>query len=322
MASTTGRFILADGADTVIARQLTGGSETRAALDQWAKNANLGSGDGGGGGTATLPTGVLQTIEVNPDGTWPTFTRADGVRILWLRAITPTENAPIPTETDGYQPGDLISPAANPNAGEFLQSTGMVFSDSFATTATEIVSVAGRTSDQFAGGFVPVTWDYAVAPGGGTFPSVNVYPDDYLHFSDFGFTWPRNPIPLSADRSIEFDIYRKAQQPRLIIGLHGDNLASNLTCVTVMTDDNGVSTWAIEGKFRSTTTRVTMGTLTAAPWAHAIVTQRGSSITVTHDGRIFTGTLPTAATQLPLLAGFGADAYGQVDIRNLTYTNL
>ena len=317
----TGRFVLADGVDTVVARQVNAGSETRAALTQWATDNNIGANTGGG--AVTLPTGILQTVEANTDGTWPAITRADGARILWMRGIDATTNAPLPTTANGYARGDIVAPAPDPSKGEFFPFTGMVFSDEFTNPAGTVSALAGRKADNFAGGGYTVTWDAGKGPDALTWSKTDLGQYGYADLASSGYIWPVNPLPYTTSRRITLDLNIGPQMPGLVIGLHGDNLAQNQVGVCAVSDDAGVTTWSIQSRYPDTLfSTVTLGTLTATAWSAASVTQTGSQITVRHGGQTFTGTIPAAGMAYKPLFGLGAAQYNGAQFNSLRYENI
>ena len=316
----TGRFVLAESADTVVGRQVNAGPETRAALDQWAADKQLSSGGGGGGGTVAATPGTIIGVKPNTDGTWPTITRPEGAIIWWLRALTPDTNAPLPKATNGYVAGDMIDPPADPTKGEFLPYTGVVFSDSFTNTGSSDVGIKGRTADNYNGGRETVIWDYAAASDAVSYVKANVVTGDYTDIAGSGYIWPATPIPVNAKRRISFNLNASNASHAGIICLRGVNLGQNQVGLTFSCSDTGAITWRIRSRYPNTLfPEVTLGTVTQPNWSKVIIDQDGDRISIWHGATNLTGTIPTAGMQQPPLFGIGATQYGTVHLNNLSY---
>ena len=317
------RFVLSEGIDNVVSRQVSSGPETRAALNQFM--AETGVAGGGGGSIAQLPTGILQTHAPHTDGTWPTLERAAGARVWWLRALDANTKAPIPTAANGYVAGDMIDPPADRTKGEFMPFTGVVFSDSFSNTTSGELSIKGRTADNYAGGNpdMSVLWDYGPASDAVSYVKALVDPADYTNIAASGYIWPTSPIPVDVRRRISFDLRALNNNHGGIIGIRGDNLGANQVGVTFGCSPEGVVTWRIRSRYPATNFgEVTLGSLTPADWARVVITQDGPSITVKHGDTTFTGAIPAAGMAYKPLFGIGATQYGTVHLRNLVYEAL
>ena len=112
--------------------------------------------------TGTSSGGRDPFVKPNLDGTWPKQTRSTTApgTLMWLRPITETTLAPMPTTADGFIAGvrgDLVFPL--PEAGSTTPTTppagSMLFSDSFNVAAS--IDFSTRTGDTYAGGAAP-TW--------------------------------------------------------------------------------------------------------------------------------------------------------------------
>lgn len=260
---------------------------------------------GSGGGTVVVR-------DPAPDGTWPRRDRPKGVVWLWRRALTDTENAPVPTEEDGYAPGDMIEPPPEPEpAGPYV---GVLFSDSM--IGSGVTPVDGRVADNYAGGDGQM-WVWGVASGqhGG---GKDVRAGLGLDLGDTGAaTIKTPPFPLDRDYRVSWDVNAPDNNDYGGLVLRGNSVASRIVILQVRGSAEGttvrVATWEPENWAPA----VTLGTVAAPVGARLTCTVRGNDLVVEYGGQVWTHTLTGEAASLPRQFGFYAGIWGQFHATNI-----
>lgn len=290
--------------------------------DEWARR----NPPGGGGGTATLPTGLPIIVRPNAQGDWdPITNRIPGAWYWWQRAITATTNAPIPTFTQGYTVGDMVSPPPDVTKGESLPYLGIVWSDSMATPSSG--NLAGRTTNNYAGGTEPHQW--GVTSGSGVaFPRTRQMSDLGLECADTGTAYIQSPpVNIAGDYRVGWNVNARTTSFAGGLVLTGTSRTSRITVLWVRGTTAEAHTSQVEVSIKhmepeNWATSTSLGTVTAAQWAPITVTRRGLNVEVGFAGQTWNHTLTGEPASHPRQLAFTAGPWGTFSAKNVFFEAL
>lgn len=280
-----------------------------------------------GGVSASPVAGVPITVEPNQEGTWDGVVtdRLDGYRYWWLRALSSTDNAPIPSFSQGYEMGDFVSPPPDASKGEALPFLGIVWSDSMATSGSG--SLAGRVTNNYAGGVGPHQW--GSTQGAGTaFPRVRQMSDIGLECADTGVAFIQSPpVNITGDHSVTWNTNARTTSFAGGLVLTGTSNSTRVTCLWVRGTTENASTAQVEVSIRhmepeAWAAPTMLGTVTTPQWTPIKITRRGAVVTVEFAGQTWTHTLIGEAATNPRQLAFIAGPWGTFSAKNIIFEAL
>ena len=259
-------------------------------------------------------------IKPNVDGTWPTQTRSlsNPGTLMWLRHIGDTgQLAPMPTQADGYIPGDLVAPG--PDTTTNPTSENILFSDSF--SVTKDANLSTRTGDAYAGGTAPV-WVGDVSKSTSGEGRVRVMSPVGLNMYDNVWCRVTAPtLPTTGTWKVSFLLTELAVDNSFNIVLRSPAY-NDTTARTILkfANSGGLLVVSLYDSIGGTTT-IGQATFTAGS---TIITATfdGSTISVTVDGTTLPVTqVPTTHPRLPEFV-FHTPGYRFFSVRDLKVATL
>lgn len=266
-------------------------------------------------------------VKPNSDGTWPTQTRllSNPGTLMWLRHIGDTgQLAPMPTQADGYIPGDLVAPGPGTTTeptepGDTTTPTeNVLFSDSFIVSTDS--NFTTRNGDAYAGGSAPV-WQsdisQKVADG-------HVRTATNTGLNMYSKVWCRSTAPALPSTGAWKVTFRITEL--------GINNTIRMVLRAPTYNDTSANTILALGNSGGTLVASTVdtiagsGTIGQAPFTVGTsvvsVTFDGTNVTVgVDDNQFATGTVPTTNPRLTELV-FYAHTYLKFAIRDLKVVTL
>lgn len=257
--------------------------------------------------------GMVVSVVPNARGTFDFAKRPAGARLMWLRSLSTGTLAPLPDESVGYLPGDLVFPTLS---GEVLPGvTTTLFSDSF--TSSEAVLVDGRFGDAFAGGAEP-TWR-SDRTQGGTDSRARVTPGLGLDLYDRTFAYVVTPeLPTSGNIKANFVISELVNGHGFGVVVRGS--AYNGTDMTSLKfkNDAGALAVSISDSTTGTAKDTVLGRMTNfTSGAKILLTIENGVLKVTAGSTVMTSYTLNSASKLLKYFTFRADWSAYFCVRDL-----
>lgn len=261
-------------------------------------------------GVATRSPFVKPTAQ----GVWPRQTRSSTDTLMWLRNITATTLAPIPTAADGYLPGDLVFPVATGDTLPTAQA-GVLFSDSFVLSAT--VQLDGRYGDKALGGAEPA-WraDLSANPDGAR---ARVQPNTGLELYSNAYAYVLAPkVPTTGNLRVSAKMQSLAANNQFAFILRGSAYNAADTVILLLRNVSGQLSGSIIDRSSGSTVTTPLGTATFTPGTTTVtLTMTGQALAVDIGGQALAAyTIPAAAIRMSTFAVW-ADMYSSVSMTQL-----
>ena len=279
----------------------------------------LAGGGGGGGGVPSPGPGAALLVVIAPiGGEWPPVTRVDGDRVMWLRHITSTTLAPIPTFAGGYKEGDLVYPLA---ANETLpRGPGPLFSDSFIVSAD--TQINGRYGDAALGGGEP-EWSAIINPSAGG-SRARIQKGSGLEVYSDAYAIVQSPkLPTAAPWRATVKLVTLSPGAVSFVPLAGTAVNSANSALVRWHNDAGTVRFQLRDKTTGTETTTEIGSAAYVAGATLVVAlDAGRGVTVTYNGaQVGTASLHASATRLDTFA-FAAGIYTSASYLGLLVETL